>query len=356
MRRIEPDFEIFEKVLKGEAEPGRVHFAELLVDEEVIRDILVNRMGISWIPLTEETRKSYWQQMLGFYRDFGYDFFPIRHTWLNMPEIVERTTADSAKKSRGERVWSEEGRGRIQSWQDFEEFPWDEIKPDLSAFESVESHLPDGMKVTITGSLFEMVMEKFLGFEGLFFLLNDDPELVEAVFNRWGEIVRDFYAQLVDHPNLGAIWHADDMGHKTGTLISPVHLRTLVFPWFKQYAAMAHKCGKTIWLHSCGDLSRVIDDLIDDVGFDALHSYEDVIMPVTDSKKAYGHRVGLLGGVDVDKLCRLDEDELRKYVNDILDTCMSGGRFALGSGNSVANYVPVQNYLTMLDVGRRWKP
>lgn len=33
---------------------------------------------------------------------------------------------------------------------------------------------------------------------------------------------------------------------------------------------------------------------------------------------------------------------------------MPGGRYALGSGNSVANYVPVQNYLAMLDEGYHW--
>ena len=30
---------------------------------------------------------------------------------------------------------------------------------------------------------------------------------------------------------------------------------------------------------------------------------------------------------------------------------MKGGGYALGSGNSIANYVPVENYLAMLDEG-----
>ena len=55
----------------------------------------------------------------------------------------------------------------------------------------------------------------------------------------------------------------------------------------------------------------------------------------------------------VDKLCRLEEDDLRKYVREILENCMPE-RYALGSGNSIANYVPVKNYLTMLDEGINW--
>lgn len=31
------------------------------------------------------------------------------------------------------------------------------------------------------------------------------------------------------------------------------------------------------------------------------------------------------------------------------------GRFALGSGNSLTNYIKVDNYIAMLDEGRRWQ-
>ena len=60
-----------------------------------------------------------------------------------------------------------------------------------------------------------------------------------------------------------------------------------------------------------------------------------------------------LGGVDMDKLGRMGEADLRAYVRKILDQCMPG-RFALGSGNTVANYIPVENYLAMVDEARRW--
>lgn len=68
-------------------------------------------------------------------------------------------------------------------------------------------------------------------------------------------------------------------------------------------------------------------------------------MPVTSFKETYGDRVAALGGVDMDKLCRLSEDELRKYCRSVLDKCMPGGRYAYGSGNTIANYVPLKNLL-----------
>jgi len=57
--------------------------------------------------------------------------------------------------------------------------------------------------------------------------------------------------------------------------------------------------------------------------------------------------------VDLDKLTRLSPDALRRYVRTIIDECAPGGRFALGSGNSVPDYIPVENYLTMIDEALR---
>ncbi len=53
--------------------------------------------------------------------------------------------------------------------------------------------------------------------------------------------------------------------------------------------------------------------------------------------------------MDVDKLCRSTPAELRRYVRKIIDDCQPGGRFVIGSGSSIADYVPVENLLTMLD-------
>jgi len=59
--------------------------------------------------------------------------------------------------------------------------------------------------------------------------------------------------------------------------------------------------------------------------------------------------------VDVDFLCRADESQIRQRVDDILERCLPGGGYFLGTGNTVANYIPIENYLIMLDEGRKFK-
>ena len=364
-------------MLQGKEEPKRVHFVEWMVDPEVMNFIMDKMMGErlvfpDWRKminnqgelnfLTNEEQELFVQQYIKFYYRLGYDCFtdliPLLYLVYGVlnPRLPRlRITNDTATLSRGKRVFAEEGRGIITSWKDFEEFPWEKIKLNLGEYyEFLNEKLPPGMKVMVGGSLFEQVLERILGYEGLFYSLYDQPELVKAVVEKWGEIIYKVYEDVISFDCVGGIFHADDLGYKSGIMVKPEILRELIFPWFKKYAQLAHEYGKMFWYHCCGNVLEVMEDLIEDVKIDAFHSFQDVIIPVTEFKKRYGNRIAILGGVDIDKLCRLDKQSLRDYIRDILDKCMPGGRFALGSGNSIANYVPVENYLTMLEEGLRW--
>jgi uroporphyrinogen decarboxylase len=291
------------------------------------------------------------------YDRLGYDYVPVSRLWINHPPPRRRRTHDTAGLSRGQREWVDESLGLISSWREYEQFPWERVRADISPCELAAHHLPEGMKLAVMGSLFEHVLENLLGYEGLFYLLYDEPELVAQVFARWGQKVYDYYESVIGMEAVGAIFHADDLGFGTSTLLSPAVLRQHVFPWFKKYAALAHAHGKMFWYHCCGNVYRtgVIEDLIEDVRIDAFHSFQDSILPVGEFKARYGTRVAALGGVDMDKLARLDKADLREYIRDVLAHGMTGGRFALGSGNSLANYIPLQNYFILLDESRRWE-
>lgn len=349
-----PDFNELERVITGRTAPRRVHFVELGIDGEVwnhLEQHIFQRESAS----QPSSQGNYVHRLIDGYAHLGYDYVHIGCPMRNLPVFKERRTADSAALSRGERSWVEEGGGIIKNWEDFERIDWAGIAPDWSILDDVARHLPQGMKVTIGSTVFEMILERFLGYEDLFMLSVDNPDLVAKIFEAWGQKVYEAYEKAIGHPSVGAIFHADDLGYKTGTMLSPSFLRQHVFPWFRSYAELAHKHGKTYWYHCCGNVLEVMDDLLDDVGIDAFHSFQDVIIPIPQFTKRYGHRVAALGGIDMDKLARLDETQFRNYVRDTLSECMPG-RFALGSGNTVANYIPPANYLAMIEEGHNWRP
>ena len=44
--------------------------------------------------------------------------------------------------------------------------------------------------------------------------------------------------------------------------------------------------------------------LIDEMGYDGKHSYEDTIEPVEEAYERYHRRIAILGGIDVNFVCR----------------------------------------------------
>jgi len=215
--------------------------------------------------------------------------------------------------------------------------------------------VPEGMKISVViGGIFENV-SWLMGLQPFAYALHDQPDLVAALCQRVGEVTTAAAATAVTIDNVGMVFLGDDMGYKTATLISPAVLRRYILPHHKRIADIVHAAGRLFLLHSCGNLESIMDDLVDDVGIDGKHSFEDVIMPVEEAYRRWGGRTAILGGVDLDLMTSGSEEQVRTRTRQILENCgVAGTGYCLGTGNTPANYVPLANYLAMLDEGRRW--
>ena len=112
---------------------------------------------------------------------------------------------------------------------------------------------------------------------------------------------------------------------------------------------MAHAKKLPYFLHSCGKIDAVMEDLIEYVGIDGKHSFEDTIISAEEFQARWGDRIAVLGGVDLNILSAGSEAAVRNRVRVLIEHCGSRGRFAIGSGNSIPDYVPVENYCAMVD-------
>jgi uroporphyrinogen decarboxylase len=125
-------------------------------------------------------------------------------------------------------------------------------------------------------------------------------------------------------------------------------LRRLVFPWYKQIAEIYHALGKPVILHSCGYFKNIIEDIIEEIRFDGRHSYEDNIMPVEQAYKEYHDRIAIMGGIDVNYICRSTPQEIYDRSKAMLERAADRGGFALGTGNSVPEYIPDRNFFALV--------
>ncbi|MFC1725959.1 uroporphyrinogen decarboxylase family protein [candidate division KSB1 bacterium] len=345
-----PDCRQFIDILMGR-DNSRVPLVEYIVDEFVMKQIVTEILGREWADYgkTRESQKAYLNNFIEFWHRMGYDFvrFEAELGFLSNKISIQ----DTAEGVTGTRFWADEHSGRISSWEDFEKFPWPRVEDfDFFPFEYINRNLPDGMGLMSChgGGIFEH-LSWIMSLEGLCLTIHDDPELVKAVTGKIFSLIKDFYNNLLDLDNLIAVFQGDDMGFKTGTLISPEDLKKYILPCHKHLSEMSKEKGLPYFLHSCGNLEEIMEDLIEDVKIEGKHSFEDVIMPVEKFQAKFGNRIAVLGGLDINILSASTLKAVRKKTRQLIDYCGRAGRYAVGSGNSIPSYIPVEFYLTMVD-------
>ncbi len=267
----------------------------------------------------------------------GYDYVTLSCPWVFPSSQPEEQLA--SRSLNHEAV--------IKDRASFDRYPWPDFAAmDFGYIEKVAMELPEGMGIVMASS--DGILEtatSLLGYDNLCLMLYDDEELISDIFERIGGIILSFYKKTLTFPGVRAILCNDDWGFHSQTLIAPGQLRKYVFPWYNECCKLAHEAGSYTILHSCGAHREILNDIVS-MGFDARHSYEDKILPVEEAYREYAGRIAVVGGIDVDFLCRKSPEEILTRARNLLRQTGSVG-YALGSGNSIPAYVPDENYLAM---------
>jgi uroporphyrinogen decarboxylase len=365
----QPDFANLRRTILRQGPPGPVPFFDLFADPGMVEAVLEEKFPINLHRYIEEpVAELPVEEMPGlmksldmyvrFCREVGYDYV-FMVTGFSLLRNFKATTDTGGTRNwpDGQRYWQDEASGPIQSWADFEAYPWPKPE-DLrhAALQYVNAIVPEGMKIAafMYGGIFEH-STWLMGLQSFSYALHDQPDLVAAICQRVGELATATCAQVLAIDNVEMVLLADDLGFYSGTLVSPDLLRRHIFPHYRRVAEITHQAGGLLVFHSCGNIYKLMDELIDDIGIDAKHSFEDKIVTVEEASRRWGNRVTVLGGVDMDLLGRGTEEQVRARTRQILEVCgVKGTGYCLGTGNTAANYIPRQNYLAMLDEGRRW--
>lgn len=237
----------------------------------------------------------------------------------------------------------------IDDRKSFDNYPWPEPdKCDYSLYDRLAAYLPEGMKAIVCGpgGVLENVIAR-VGYDNMCIMTVTEPELLKDIFDRVGSVLVRHYEIAAQFVAVGALISNDDWGFNTQTMLSPADFEKYLFPWHRKIAAVCHKAGKPVILHSCGYLEEVMDVIIDDIGYDGKHSYEDKIMPIEEAYEKYHSCIALLGGIDLDFVCRHSPEEVYQRSRKMLERAAERGSYALGTGNSVPPYAPDENYFAM---------
>ena len=122
-----------------------------------------------------------------------------------------------------------------------------------------------------------------------------DPPMMMVDFM---QKMHTFYCDLLEvwaRTEVDGLRIMDDWGAQRSLLISPACWRSMFKPMYRDYAEIAHRYGKKIFMHSDGYILDIYPDLIE-MGIDVLNS--QIFCMGLDHLKQYAGKICFWGEID----------------------------------------------------------
>ena len=199
---------------------------------------------------------------------------------------------------------------------------------------------------------FDVTHSWMVGTERLLMALVDRPGWCVEIFNTYLDLHIALYEMVWDAGyEFDCIRWPDDLGYKHNQFMSPQMYRDLVKPTMKRACEWAHARGVYTELHSCGDVSPLVDDFID-AGIDCLNPLEvKAGMDPIALKAACGDRLAFHGGVNA--AIWDDFDAFEAEMRRIVPVMKQGGGYIFGSDHSVPNSVSLETFRRTIELAKQ---
>jgi len=342
----QPEFDRVLQALNCE-EPDRVPLGEWSIDSLAKEGFLSKKVA----SLDDE---------IEFWTKAGFDFVPLSTDIMGLESAPKRVTGNELKTKYGTKVqrkWAQEHSGLITNWEQFEKYSWpsaDDV--DLSKWDHFDKALPAGMKgILLCGRIMAPVW-MYMGTETFYYALEDNQELLEALFKKVGEIQYGIILRAIERKSVGAILVNDDIAHNSGLMIHPRHLEKHVFPFYKKIGDLCADRGLGYIFHSDGDCTAAMDRIVES-GFKGFNPIQPNAMDILEVKQKWGKKLCLIGNINLDSTLTLGTpQDVRAEVHERIRTIGPGGGYMVASSNSITDYVPLENMKAMfaaaLEYGR----
>ena len=216
--------------------------------------------------------------------------------------------------------------------------------------DKIEAH-SDLFLLAWAGDLFERA--HFLrGMDNLLVDMYLNPQFVHDLLDNILEFLLGNVQQLAGL-GVDGIFLSDDYGHQQALLMSPEHWRAFIKPRLRKLFAAVKGAGLFAFLHSCGNVSEIIPDLIE-IGLDVLHPIQPEAMDIASLKANYGQQIAFYGGIGTQHTLPYGTpDDVINEVWKTTRTMAQGGGYILAPGITLQDDVPLENILAFVRAARR---
>lgn len=194
---------------------------------------------------------------------------------------------------------------------------------------------------------------QLLGEEGLCYALYDEPEMIEDMLATMADTAVKIIERVGSKVTIDNLMIHEDMAGKSGPLMGPEHVRSLLKPYYTRVweAAKAHG-AKLFSQDSDGNMEPVIDAFLE-CGVNCFYPFEPAAgMDMVKMREKYGRAFCVKGGVDKHVL-RKSREAIRAELEYKMSKPMLGGGTVFGLDHRIPNGVSIENYRYYVTLGRQ---
>ena len=237
----------------------------------------------------------------------------------------------------------------IRRPEDLAEYVW----PDAGA-DAFYAHIPGVLEAqpdcfrryTLGFSLYERAWT-MRGLTDLLMDMAERPEFVEDLLDAIVEHNLIQVRKALEFP-LDAVYFGDDYGMQTGLIMGLKHWRHFFKPRLARMFAPVREAGKYVFLHSCGCVVELFDDLAE-IGLNVFNPFQPEVMDVFAIKRRYHGRLAFHGGMSVQKVLPFGTPaEVCEATARLLLAGRNGG-YVFSPSHSVPADVPPENLVAMVE-------
>ncbi|MDR0611297.1 MAG: hypothetical protein LBG58_14405 [Planctomycetaceae bacterium] len=234
------------------------------------------------------------------------------------------------------------------------EFPDPEHPRFFADIEKKITKYPDRFRLFRLGfSLYERAWT-LRGMENLLMDFVTYPDFVQQLLEK----IADYNIAQVRKAcqyDIDGVYFGDDWGQQKGLIMGPKIWRKFIQPPLKRmYDTVRKECNKYLFIHSCGQVDSLFDDLVV-MGLNCFNPFQPEVMDVHALLSKYRGRLTFHGGLSTQRTLPFGmPEEVRNETRRLLELGTEGS-YILSPSHAVEGDVPLENMLVFIEEAQHQK-
>lgn len=154
---------------------------------------------------------------------------------------------------------------------------------------------------------------------------------------------------LLTFEGIDGVLLGSDWGSQRGLLMSPDCWHELIAGGERKEYDLIKSEGKDVWIHSCGDISAILPDLVA-MGVDVLNPVQPECMDIYALKDQFGDDITFWGGISTQQVLPYGSpEEVKAEVDTVVRGLSRGGGYITSPAQEIQDDVPLENMIALLD-------